>query len=205
MSNQLDYYKHLASIMLTTRGTRFTAAQILKNRERFSVLTLAFLSVFLIAVSVFSLAIPNALGSFGGKYFGTLSAVASIAILVITLSDNSLERGILAHRLQQNALRISKVMRKMERELEKITPDINTLESLACEYEDGVADTEVNHSTSHYKIYVYSRQKANGRIIGVAYAIRNILYISLVFFRESWPNLLVITAVLGATLWYFLH
>ena len=59
MSEELDYYRNLVGIMLKTSGTLFTAANNLTVRDRFSVATLSILSIFLIAVSVISLAAPD--------------------------------------------------------------------------------------------------------------------------------------------------
>ncbi len=135
VSRELDYYDNLAKIMLATRGSRFTAAHLLTNRDRFSVFTLAMLSIFLIGLSVVLLAAPDVLGSKGSKYFGTLSIVASVWILVITLFDYALGRGILAHQLHQNAIRITLVVREMERELAKPNPDMDKIRLLAEKYE----------------------------------------------------------------------
>lgn len=205
MSEEIDYYKHLVGIMNTTRGTRFTAAQLLIRRERFSVGTLAILSTFLIAVSVVSLAAPELVEGSAGKFFGALSVVASIWILVITLFDYALARGVLAHRLHQNALRITKLAREMERELETPQPDLHLIRSLARRYEDEIAETEVNHSSSDYKIYMYSRQKPTYFFSKLFYTIRNFLFSVVIFCTSVMSNLLVIIFMIGATVIYILR
>ena len=204
MGSEIEYYRYLVGIMLTTRGTRFTAAQLLTVRDRFSVATLAILSIFLIAVSVISLSVPDLVGGFRGKFFGALSVTASVWILVITLFDYALGRGLLAHRLHQNAIRITKLAREMERELEKSSPDMDLIRSLAKRYEDENAETEVNHSPSDYKIYVYSRQRPTGWFTRLVYPVRNFLFSGLVFCASVPSNLLVLLAVGGATVWYLL-
>jgi hypothetical protein len=205
MSGEAEYYRYLVGIMLTTRGTRFTAAQLLTVRDRFSVATLAILSIFLIAVSTISLIAPDLVGTSGGKFFGALSVIASVWILVITLFDYALGRGILAYRLHQNAIRITKLAREMERELEKSSPDMDLIRALAKRYEEENAETEVNHSPSDYKIYVYSRQKPTGWFTTLAYPVRNFLFSTLIFCASVPSNLLVLLAVGGATSWYFLR
>lgn len=205
MSAETDYYTNLVNIMLNTRGTRFTSAQLLTVRDRFSVATLAILSIFLIAVSVVSLVAPDAVGTSGAKYFGALSVVASVWILVITLFDYALGRGVLAHRLHQNAIKITKIARAMERELAKASPDVEALRQLAERYEDENAETEVNHSPSDYKIYLHSRQKPTGRVTAVLYPVRNFLFSALIFCVSVPSNILVLLVVAGATVWYFLN
>lgn len=204
MKSEIEYYEHLASVMFSTRGARFTAAHLLTQRERFSVATLALLSIFLISVSVISLSSQGTVSGDAAKFFGSLSIIASVWILVITLFDYALGRGVLAHRLHQNAIRITKLMRELERELVKASPDIERLRNLAAQYEEEIADTEVNHSPSDYKMHLFSRQKANtwpGRIF---IYIRNTLYSASVFCSSVPSNLLVLCVVFGASFWYLI-
>jgi conflict system pore-forming effector with SLATT domain len=174
-------------------------------RDRFSVATLAALSTFLIAVSVISLAAPDLVGSSGGKFFGALSVIASVWILVITLFDYALGRGVLAHRLHQNAIRITKLAREMERELKKSSPDMDLMRLLAKRYEDENVETGVNHSLNDYRIYMYSRQKPTGWFTRVVYPVRNFLFSMLVFCVSVPFNLLVLLVVGGASLCYLLR
>lgn len=202
MSTEIDYYRNLVKIMQKTSGTRFTAATNLTVRDRFSVVTLSVLSIFLIAVSVIVLAAPDLLEPSGAKFFGALSVIASVWILVITLFDYALGRNIMALRLHQNAIRINLRMRAMEREIEKTSPDLKTLRQLAELYEQDIAETEVNHSPSDYKIYQFSRQQSTDRLTGLWYPVRNFLFSSLVFCASVPSNLLVLIIILGATVWY---
>lgn len=205
MNTETDYYTNLVKIMLDTRGTRFTSAQLLTVRDRFSVATLAILSIFLIGVSVVSLVSPDTMGSSGAKFFGALSVVASVWILVITLFDYALGRGLLAYRLHQNAIKITKIARAIERELAQPSPNMQLIREMAERYEDENAETEVNHSPSDYKIYRYSRQKPKGVFTAVLYPIRNFLFSSLIFCISVPSNILVLLVVGGATIWYVLN
>lgn len=204
MNSEIDYYKYLVGIMLRTRGTRFTAAQLLTVRDRFSVATLAIMSIFLIAVSVVSLSAPEALGTSGAKFFGALSVIASVWILVITLFDYALGRSLLSYKLHQNAIRITKLLREMERELERCQPNMELIRSLAKRYEEENAETEVNHSINDHKIYTYSRQKPTGWITRIIFPIRNTLFSMFVFCVSVPSNIMVLFVVGGATIWYFL-
>jgi hypothetical protein len=125
--------------------------------------------------------------------------------LVIILFDYALGRGLLAHQLHQNAIRITKLAREMERELEKSSPDVDLIRSLAKRYEEENAETEVNHSPSDYKIYMYSRQKPTGWLTNFVYPVRNLLFSTLVFCASVPANLLVLLVVAGATVWYLLR
>lgn len=204
MTKELDYYNHLAKIMLKTRGTRFTAAQLLVNRDRFSVATLAILSIFLISISVTFVAVPDIISRGGGIYFSVLSIISSVWILVITLFDYALGRSLLAYRLHQNAIRITKLVRELERELEKDSPDMELIRTIAKRYEEENAETEVNHSSSDYKIYIYSRQTASNCFMRTVLSIRNFSFYVIVFCASVPSNLLVLLVVGGATIWYIL-
>jgi len=205
VSAEIEYYTNLVKIMLNTRGTRFTSAQLLTVRDRFSVATLAILSIFLIGVSIVLLVAPDAMGTSGAKFFGALSVIASVWILVITLFDYALGRGLLAHRLHQNAIKITKIARTMERELAKSAPDMVVVRQMAEKYEDENAETEVNHSSSDYKTYLYSRQNPTGAITAIVYPIRNFLFSAMIFCVSVPSNILVLVVVGGATVWYLLH
>lgn len=205
MNAETDYYKNLIAIMLKTKGTRFTAAQLLVIRDRFSVATLAILSIFLIAVSIVSLTSPETLGASGTKFFGALSVIASVWILVITLFDYALGRNQLAHRLHQNAIKITKIAREMERELAKTSPNMDIVRDLAKRYEEENAETEVNHSASDYRIYLYSRQIATGWFTALWFPVRNALFSVLVFCISVPSNLLVLIVIVGATAWYLMN
>ncbi|WP_285019663.1 SLATT domain-containing protein [Novosphingobium sp. fls2-241-R2A-195] len=206
MSSEIEYYKNLINIMQKTSGTRFSAANNLTVRDRFSVATLSILSIFLIAISVISLVSSDAFGSDGAKFFGALSVIASVWILVITLFDYALSRSVLALRLHQNAIRINQRMRAMEREVAKPMPDMEALRNWATDYENDIADTEVNHSPSDYKIYLFSKQKPTGWITKIWYPVRNFTFSALVFCISVPSNILVLLVVIGATAWYvFAH
>ena len=199
---ETEYYTQLVDIMQKTRGARFTAAHLLVVRERFGIATLAILTIFLITVSVISLVSPNIVGSEGVKFFGALSVIASVWILVISLFDYALGRGLLSHKLHQNAIRITKIMREMERELAGPDPDMTRLRKLAKRYEDENAETGVNHSPYDYQAHLYEREKALTGFQKVWFPIRKWAFSSLVFCASVPSNLLVIIVVGGATIWY---
>lgn len=82
---------------------------------------------------------------------------------------------------------------------------MTTLRQLAEKYEDENAETEVNHSPSDYKIYLYSRQKPTGWVTEIFYPIRNFVFSALIFCVSVPSNILVVLVVAGATIWYFVN
>lgn len=164
------YYRHLSSsVMFNTRGARFAASQLLMMKERASLFILSTLTIVLIGISVFLLGIPEAADVQTTRQVGIVSAVASVAILAITLFDYAMGRGLLAAKLHENSLQITRVMREIERELEKPTPSLETLERCAREYEDLNISTGVNHSSIDFSLFKMSRRPTKhwaGRFAG---------------------------------------
>ena len=139
------YYRHLStSVMFNTRGARFAASQLLVMKERANLFILSTLTIVLIGISVFLLGIPEAADVQNTRQVGILSAVASVAILAITLFDYAIGRGLLAAKLHENSLQITRIMRQVERELERPAPSLENLEKYASEYEELNIATGVN-------------------------------------------------------------
>lgn len=159
MSQELDYYRNLAQVMLKTRGARFTAASSLSFRERWSIGTTSLLTVFILSWSVFLVADPEAFSTPDVRFFGALSIISSVAVLTLTLLDYALGRIIRAERLQQNALQISLIMRALERELCSDAPDIAAMRRLAVDYETSIAETQLNHAPSDLRKWEIASEK----------------------------------------------
>ena len=189
--------------MLKTRNARFTAAQQLVTHERFSIITLAMLSIFLIGVAVALLAVPDVLDSEATKFFGALSIVASVWILAITLYDYALGRGLLAYRLHRNALKITKIMRSLERELACEHPNKEALRRIAEEYESEIFEAEVNHSPGDYQFSRYQSQKAEHWFQAIWFFVRNFMMRITRFISSVPSNLMVIMVIFGSIFWYF--
>lgn len=204
MSQEVDYYKNLAEIMLKTRGARFTAAQRLISHERFSVVTLALLSIFLISVAISLLSAPDSIDAGAARFLGALSIVASVWILAITLFDYAFGRGLLAYRLHRNALRITRIMRSLERELARETPDMSTVRAIAEEYETEISEAEVNHSSSDYKLSIYQRQKPITVFQKVYFPIRILAFRIGVFICSVPSNLMIMAIIAVSLIWYFI-
>ena len=104
---------------------------------------MAFLSVYMLAWSVLTLAFPEVFSNVYARFYGAVSAVASVALLVISLMDFAQARGVLAEKLEANAIQIQGIMRALERELEKPRPSGDVVEKLAKSYVESILDTKV--------------------------------------------------------------
>lgn len=156
MSDELKYYHGLATTMWKTRGARFGAAASLSFKDRFGVGTAAFLTIYMIAWSVSSLAFPEFFTSTRGRVLNVVSIVSSVALLTITLMEFAFGRAVKAQILHQNALSISGIMRDLEMELATAVPDVSRLKELASNYERLILETQINHSTQDYLRWQYS-------------------------------------------------
>lgn len=158
---EIDYFTYICSIMQRTRGARFGASQLLIIKERASLFSLSVLSVILISTSVYLIALPSSVVSDQTQRIGVVSVIASVAILVISIFDYALGRGLSAAKLHENALIITRIMRGIERELLKSDPDKSLLYSLASDYEQLNIETSINHTSFDASLYDVSRMSSD--------------------------------------------
>lgn len=159
MSNERKYYEHLVGIMLTTRGVRFSVAESERRKERFSIATVAALSVYLAGWSMAASFLPELFSPFQSSALSFLSVIASVALLVISLFDFAAGRSVYSEKMLQNAFAITVLLREAERELAKDLPDYVRLADLASEYESVVTSAGVNHTSKDYKLWTLQRVK----------------------------------------------
>lgn len=204
MSKEIQYYEHLALIMVKTRGSRFTAATGLAIKERCSIGATALLTIYVLAWSVWLIAMPDSFTPETVQFFSALSVVASIAILVLSLLDYALGRAVRAEKLQQNALRISVLLRQLEREVCSEMPDINLVREIAAKYEEELVETQVNHTPSDYKkwqlysvVAESSWQKGRKQLGIVAFDIW--YYLSAIV-----VHVILVVAIAALTIWYLI-
>lgn len=200
----LGYYRYLAeSVMQSTRGARFTAARLLILKERVSLAIQCVLTVLLIAVSVYLLAYPNVDQS-DARALGLISTVSSVSILAIVLFEYALARGLLAAKLHDSALRVTALMRSLERELVAPAPSLEVMSQAAEAYEQENILTNVNHSAVDVKLNAYSRAKSKYRIVNILYLTRSVLAQALVVALAVWPGLLIL-GVIGYQVFAFVY
>lgn len=197
-----SYYEHLAKIMLKTRGARFTAAHALSFQERFSIFTTALLSVFVLAWSVWLVATPTALPAGDVQILGALSIIASVAILVLTLLDYTQGRTLRADKLQQNALRISMLMRSLERELCSPTCDVGKIRDIAQQYEQSISETQINHEPVHFRKWELDCVRPEKLHHKVWHFLVQTIFSVRYFFSPLLVHLGVIMLILGGLAWF---
>ncbi|ANM16331.1 hypothetical protein AMK06_CH01401 [Rhizobium sp. N541] len=201
MSDELQYYRNLATTMWKTRGARFGASASLSFKDRFGIGTAAFLSIYMIAWSVASLAFPEFFNSTRGRIFNIVSIVSSVALLAITLMEFAFGRSVKAQILHQNALSISGLMRELEMELAAATPDVEKLKALASSYERLNFETQINHTTQDYKRWQYSVASTDDWMRRPLFSLRYHAYRVWLFCSSMFIYIALCALVIGVTIW----
>lgn len=162
MSSESEYYSNLVEVMLKTRGIRFSVAESEKVKEKFSVATVALLSIYLASWSFAMGLFPECFNELQIKALSFISIVASISLLVISLFDYAADRSVFSEKMLQNAFSITKISRESERELARSDPDFKKLSDLAAEYEGIVSGAGINHNSKDYRLWLLRREKPSG-------------------------------------------
>lgn len=176
MNEEVKYYSHLVSIMAKTRGARFTAAAGLRVKDRWSILTVATLSIYLLGWSVAAMSYPDLFTVEHARFYNAISAVASVALLSISLMDLSFARATRAEKFQANALEISELMRSLERLLVEQTPNVDKMRLLAVRYEKYVTQTAINHTTMDFQKWSLASQVPGSGWLYIPKLLRSILF-----------------------------
>lgn len=156
------HWEHLVTAMLETRGLRFSVAESEKIKEKFSLMTVALLSVYLAAWSFGTVPFPEYFDALQIKLLSLISLVVSVSLLVITLFDYATGRSVFAGKMLQNAFAITEILREAERHLAMDDPDFDRLSQLAEKYEDTVSAAGINHTAADYRLWIMSRTEATG-------------------------------------------
>lgn len=201
MSDELQYYRDLATTMWKTRGARFSAAASLSFKDRIGIGTAAFLSIYMIAWSVASLAFPDFFSSTRGRILNIVSIVSSVALLAIMLMEFAFGRSVKAQILHQNALSISGLMRELEMELASASPNIDKLRDLALSYERLNVETQINHTTQDYKRWQYSTTSSKVCWKKTPIFLRYHGYRVWLFTTSMFIYMALCTLVIGVTVW----
>lgn len=205
MSSEIEYYDQLSRIMYRTRGCRFGAASALETKQRWSVGTVAFLSIYLLSWSIILLAYPEAFNSTHTAFYSAVSATASAALLVVSLMDYAFDRTVKAEKLHQNALAISNLMRDLERQLASASPDVIEMKKIAVEYERCISETQVNHTSQDFTRWNYTAAKPNGILTSIWYPVRRLIFNFWFYFSSMFMYIALLAAILVPTIWYTLR
>ncbi|UWR80526.1 SLATT domain-containing protein [Phaeobacter inhibens] len=166
-NDERGYYAHLVGIMLTTRGVRFSVAESEQRKEKFSIATIALLSVYLAGWSLAGSLFPEMFSSLQARALNLISVVASVSLLVISLFDFAAGRSVYAEKMLQNAFTITGILRETERELAKEDPDYSIISKLAARYEEVVHGVGVNHTSQDFKLWKLQKENALSRFQAV--------------------------------------
>jgi hypothetical protein len=193
----IEYYKYIAEVVIPgTRGARFTAARLLVLKERASLFIQSLLAILLVCVSIILLTSPDNVDPNFNRQIGIVSTISSVAILAITLFEYALGRGLLAATLHDSSLRVTAIMRKLERELAKPAPSIERLEKWAVQYEEENIYTNVNHSAVDFTLHKISRAKSRWFLINLFLRLLSMIAQAFVVAFAVLPGLLILGAVL---------
>jgi len=166
-NDERGYYTHLVGIMLATRGVRFSVAESEQRKEKFSIATIALLSVYLAGWSLAGSLFPEIFSSLQARALNLISVVASVSLLAISLFDFAVGRSVYAEKMLQNAFAITGILRETERELAKEDPDYSIISKLAARYEEVVHGVGVNHTSQDFKLWKLQKENALSRFQAV--------------------------------------
>lgn len=139
----------LRTKMWRTAGARFNCQRRMKYRDTTSSFTIAFLSVYLIAISV-AQKIYN-VGECYPEFDNHLTFIAivgAVFIIVISLIEWASDFSVRAKRLFENATEIKKLQGRLERALVEGLPEQalrSEFEAVSLEYEQCVDKNSPNH------------------------------------------------------------
>ena len=188
--------------MYQTRGCRFNAALALQTKEVWSIGTISFLAIYMLAWAIMSISYPDVFNTKYSRFFDAVSAIASISLLVISIMNFAFERPVKAEKLNRNALAISKLMRRLERELAAPKVDFTTLQDIAAEYENHIAETQVNHTQKDQTRWIYSKANSEKKITAMLFLFRRWAYDIWFYGSSMFMYAFVIISIVAPTLWY---
>ena len=205
MSDELAYYENLTKIMYKTRGCRFGAAGALRVKERLSVGTIAFLAVYVLSWLIISLSYPEIFTVSHARFFNAVSAIASVSVLVLSLMDFALGRGVQAEKLHQSALFISRLMRDLERQLASPEPDVEKMRGIATDYERQIAETQISHSASDLVRWAYGEARSATTLVQLLFWIRKQVFDLWFYASSMFIYIILVLSIVLATSWYAIY
>jgi hypothetical protein len=146
-----DYLLDLRTIIWRTAGSRYNAARRLKRKELFSTISLTFFSVMTICLAVVQKNYSSAILRFDGldTYITTLSVLAGVFLLAISLMEWGARNGSNADALYKNAEELNALQRLLGQQVSKVAGgveyDWDKCEGFAATYEDIQGRYDVNH------------------------------------------------------------
>jgi hypothetical protein len=176
MANTNPPYDPLVLKMWQTKGTRFTAAERLRAKQRWSTMSLTMLSLYLIAVSIADLLELFSLQNSFKDYQLASILFLSIFILIINLIENSKTYLVEAEKMHHCALEIQSLHHTAQLLVNENKFTFEWKESLYEKY-DTVLNKFPNHEERAYKIFkAINSQEPNYHFFGIS----NLLFKTLI-------------------------
>ena len=171
-----NYLASLRTDIWRTSSARYNAARRLKRKELFSTISLALFSVQTIALAVIQKIYAKEFNATGGldDYATSLSILAGILIIAISLMEWGSRNGSNADALYKNAEELNALQRSINLEVNKVeadpVEDWKVAEDMLATYEQIQSRCDINHSplddlyfiTSHRKSAEFAYKKING-------------------------------------------
>jgi SMODS and SLOG-associating 2TM effector domain family 5 len=205
MSKASDYYGQLATAMYKTRGARFQAAIRLRIREKCGNGIIAYLSLYLVALSVTSVTFSGRFTDADGRFIGVLTTVVSLGVVIFALLEYASGLGIRSERLHANALQISALMRQLEAELVRDPHRLWEMESLSEKYERAISETYVNHAEKDFKKFLLYKRQGKSIPEKLRLYFTRTIHTLLYWSSELWLHILVGFSAPVATLAYLFY
>lgn len=171
-----NYLACLRTDVWRTSSARYNAARRLKRKELFSTISLALFSVQTIALAIIQKIYAKEFSSTGGldDYATSLSILAGILIIVISLMEWGSRNGSNADALYKNAEELNALQRSIYLEINKVEADSveswKVAEEMLATYEQIKSRCDINHSPLDDRYFIASHRKspefANKKICG---------------------------------------
>ena len=142
-----------------TRGCYFNMAERLRRKTRFSVGSNAFLSLYVICVSIYLLVPQLQKSQIQTEWLTLVTLALSICILTITLLESSKNYAVLAIRAQQKAQSISEVFNEYESSLNSHSNGVDEL-GFAKKYGDILGSSDMVRKPIDFYLFQFNNRHA---------------------------------------------
>jgi len=153
-ANKKRFFEDKSKSIYKTRNCRFLESKRLKLKQNISLFTRTSLTVVTIFASIVILSSVFNFSEEQKKLFTCVSLLSSVTLLVLSFYDSSLNRSGLSEKFHKNATEISKISVNFDLELVKSSINYIKLEDLLNEYEDLIRNSDLNHKTLTYVIFL---------------------------------------------------
>ncbi len=158
MENKENKIDSFLSKTWQTKATRFTADQRLRDKHRWSTISLAMTSLYLITISSADILGISLFPSSSEKYVFVAILFLSIFVLIITLIESSRNFLVEAEKMHQCALEIQSVYHRLDLAINSEIDTYELRQELTTEY-DSILLKYPNHEQRAYQIFKATKYK----------------------------------------------